>query len=156
MANKICKYSREAMCIKRDCPMNGSVCVCNIIGKFGVCKYEELIDDVKTYTPVECLKKAMKENGYRIDDISEYDAENAIKQFLVLMRASGHLEPIESDKPIDYKDGDEVKMDDISNHPNWEESDKGHDWISYMTLDEKFIVTFHGMSTKSTVHSTDI
>ena len=72
------------------------------------------------------------------------------------MRASGHLEPIESDKPIDYKDGDEVNMDDISNHPNWEEANKGHDWISYMTLDEKFIVTFHGMSTRSTVHSTDI
>ena len=153
MANKVCRYSMNGVCVKSSCPQCAKTCVCNLVG-LGICKYEELIDDVKTYTPVECLKKAMQNNGYHIDDISDYDAENAIKQFLELMRASGHLEATEADKPVEFKEGDEVRISDIDGHPFWEEYDKGREWITYITLDEKLIVTFNDTRTTAIIHKT--
>lgn len=98
MSEKICRYSQDALCTNKSCPLHNKTCVCNVVGSFGVCKYEELVDDIKTFSPVECLKKSFSEQGYCFVDISEFDINKAIESFLELMKISGHINDEKTNK----------------------------------------------------------
>ena len=146
MSEKICRYNKDEFCVNDQCPMCADYCP--VAQNPGVCKYEELVEDETSLTPKECLRKAFVDQGYRIDDIGDFDTDEIIKKFLKFMTECGHVQKLSIRYNIksedDYRAGMTLPRDYVKNSEHWHVADDAkHDVSAYVTTNGKFVIRFY-------------
>lgn len=149
MTEKECKWLKDEFCVNDQCPMCADYCP---TAQFpGVCKYEELVDVQYRLAPMGCLSAALTEAGV---DITKVDVELIFNTFQELMIREGYLEIVNSEpeekKPVEFKVGQVVTLDEIMASGQWELECAMKDFATYTTKDHVFSATFTGDSKNAT------